>query len=127
MPFTRSRAFLPLCQVIAGFGSRQTHKSSARSGLKPMSRSGSAPCDHEEIVVGARSNVQDGSLLHTDMGYPLTIGPDCTIGHHAILHGWTIGENSLIGMGATLLNGAKIGRNCLVGANALCMGGCHFH
>ena len=75
--------------------------------------------DNEEIFVGARSNVQDGSLLHTDMGYPLTIGSDCTIGHHAILHGCTIGENSLIGMGATLLNGARIGRNCLVGANAL--------
>ena len=75
--------------------------------------------DNEEIFVGARSNVQDGSVLHTDMGYPLTIGPDCTIGHHAILHGCAIGENSLIGMGATLLNGAKIGRNCIVGANAL--------
>ncbi|HUB64071.1 MAG TPA: gamma carbonic anhydrase family protein [Methylocella sp.] len=75
--------------------------------------------DNEEIVVGARSNAQEGSLLHTDIGYPLTIGPDCTIGHHAILHGCTIGENSLIGMGATLLNGVKIGRNCLVGANAL--------
>lgn len=75
--------------------------------------------DNEEIFVGARSNVQDGSLLHTDIGFPLTIGPDCTIGHHAILHGCTIGENSLIGMGATLLNGARIGRNCIVGANAL--------
>jgi len=82
--------------------------------------------DNEEIFVGARSNVQDGSLLHTDMGYPLTIGPDCTIGHHAILHGCTIGENSLIGMGATLLNGAKIGRNCLVGANALITEGKEF-
>ena len=82
--------------------------------------------DNEEIFVGARSNVQDGSLLHTDMGYPLTIGPDCTIGHHAILHGCTIGENSLIGMGATLLNGAKIGRNCLVGANALLTEGKEF-
>ena len=75
--------------------------------------------DYEEILVGARSNVQDGSLLHTDMGFPLTIGQDCTIGHHAILHGCTIGENSLVGMGATLLNGARIGRNCFVGANAL--------
>ncbi|SFK19316.1 gamma carbonic anhydrase family protein [Methylocapsa palsarum] len=75
--------------------------------------------DNEEIFIGERSNVQDGSVLHTDPGYPLTIGADCTIGHHAILHGCTIGDNSLIGMGATLLNGASIGRNCLVGANAL--------
>ncbi len=82
--------------------------------------------DNEEIFIGARSNVQDGSLLHTDMGYPLTIGPDCTIGHHAILHGCTIGENSLIGMGAALLNGAKIGRNCIVGANALVTEGKEF-
>ncbi|MCI0466357.1 MAG: gamma carbonic anhydrase family protein, partial [Beijerinckiaceae bacterium] len=65
--------------------------------------------DDEEIFVGARSNIQDGSLLHTDMGFPLTICPDCTIGHHAILHGCTIGENSLIGMGAVLLNGVRIG------------------
>jgi len=82
--------------------------------------------DIEEILVGARSNVQDGSLLHTDMGFPLTIGRDCTIGHHAILHGCTIGENSLVGMGATLLNGARIGRNCFVGANALVTEGKEF-
>jgi carbonic anhydrase/acetyltransferase-like protein (isoleucine patch superfamily) len=75
--------------------------------------------DNEEIFIGAGSNVQDGSLLHTDMGYPLTIGPNCTVGHHAILHGCQIAENSLVGMGATILNGARIGRNCLVGANAL--------
>jgi len=75
--------------------------------------------DNEEIFVGARSNIQDGALLHTDMGYPLTIGADCTVGHHAILHGCTIGENSLIGMGAKLLNGAKIGCNSIVGAGAL--------
>lgn len=75
--------------------------------------------DNEEIFVGARSNVQDGSLLHTDMGFPLTIGPDCTIGHRAILHGCTIGEASLIGMGAVLMNGARIGRNCIVGSGAL--------
>jgi carbonic anhydrase/acetyltransferase-like protein (isoleucine patch superfamily) len=75
--------------------------------------------DIEEILVGARSNVQDGSLLHADAGFPLTIGPDCTVGHHAILHGCKIGENSLIGMGAILLNGVRIGRNCIVGANAL--------
>jgi carbonic anhydrase/acetyltransferase-like protein (isoleucine patch superfamily) len=82
--------------------------------------------DIEEILVGARSNVQDGSLLHTDLGFPLTIGQDCTIGHHAILHGCTIGENSLVGMGATLLNGARIGRNCFVGANALVTEGKEF-
>ncbi|HXW72868.1 MAG TPA: gamma carbonic anhydrase family protein [Methylocella sp.] len=75
--------------------------------------------DNEEIFVGERSNIQDGALLHTDMGYPLRIEADCTIGHHAIIHGCTIGENSLIGMGATLMNGARIGRNCLIGSNAL--------
>jgi carbonic anhydrase/acetyltransferase-like protein (isoleucine patch superfamily) len=75
--------------------------------------------DNEAIVVGSRSNVQDNSVLHTDPGFPLLIGEDCTIGHRAILHGCTIGDNSLIGMGATLLNGAMVGRNCLVGANAL--------
>jgi carbonic anhydrase/acetyltransferase-like protein (isoleucine patch superfamily) len=82
--------------------------------------------DNEEILIGARSNVQDGSLLHTDMGFPLTIGPDCTIGHQVTLHGCIIGESSLIGMGATLLNGAKIGKNCLVGANALVTEGKEF-
>lgn len=75
--------------------------------------------DNELISVGARSNVQDLCVLHTDMGYPLTIGADCTIGHSTILHGCTIGDNSLIGMGATVLNGARIGRNCIIGANAL--------
>ncbi|AXS41103.1 gamma carbonic anhydrase family protein [Breoghania sp. L-A4] len=75
--------------------------------------------DNEPIRLGARSNIQDGCVLHTDPGFPLTIGADCTIGHMAMLHGCTIGDNSLIGMGATLLNGAKIGRNCLIGANAL--------
>ncbi|WP_306145352.1 gamma carbonic anhydrase family protein [Roseibium sp. MMSF_3412] len=75
--------------------------------------------DNEPVMVGARSNVQDGCVFHTDMGYPLTIGADCTIGHNAILHGCTIKDNSLIGMGATVLNGAIIGSNCIVGANAL--------
>ncbi|MCH2095803.1 MAG: gamma carbonic anhydrase family protein [Rhodobacteraceae bacterium] len=75
--------------------------------------------DNEAIVVGAGSNVQENCVLHTDMGYPLTIGAGCTIGHKAILHGCSIGDNSLIGMGATVLNGAKIGRNCLIGAGAL--------
>jgi carbonic anhydrase/acetyltransferase-like protein (isoleucine patch superfamily) len=75
--------------------------------------------DNEEIFIGPASNVQDNSVLHTDPGYPLTIGKNCTIGHRAILHGCVVGDNSLIGMGATVLNGAGIGRNCLVGANAL--------
>src|SRR5690606_14143710 len=75
--------------------------------------------DNERIAIGARSNVQENCVLHTDMGFPLTIGENCTIGHSAILHGCTIGDNSLIGMGATVLNGAKIGKNCLIGANAL--------
>ncbi|SFT65739.1 Carbonic anhydrase or acetyltransferase, isoleucine patch superfamily [Pseudovibrio denitrificans] len=75
--------------------------------------------DTELIHVGARSNIQDGSVLHTDLGYPLVIGANCTVGHKAILHGCTIGEGSLIGMGATILNGAKIGKGCIVGANAL--------
>ena len=82
--------------------------------------------DNELIDVGARTNIQEGAMLHTDMGFPMTIGADCTIGHHAILHGCVIGENSLIGMGATILNGAKIGRNCLVGANALVTEGKEF-
>lgn len=75
--------------------------------------------DIETITIGARSNVQENSVLHTDKNYPLTIGANVTIGHAAIVHGCTIGDNSLIGMGATVLNGAVIGRNCLIGANAL--------
>ena len=75
--------------------------------------------DNEPIIVGAGSNVQENAVLHTDMGYPLTIGADCTIGHKAMLHGCTIEPGSLIGMGATLLNGAKIGAGSLVGASAL--------
>ena len=75
--------------------------------------------DNEEITVGVGSNVQENCVLHTDIGYPLTIGANCTIGHKAMLHGCTIGEGSLIGMGATVLNGAKIGRGCLIGACAL--------
>jgi carbonic anhydrase/acetyltransferase-like protein (isoleucine patch superfamily) len=82
--------------------------------------------DNEPIIVGARSNIQEGVMVHTDPGYPVTIGSDCTIGHHAIIHGCTIGDNSLVGMGATILNGAKIGRNCLVGANALVTEGREF-
>ena len=75
--------------------------------------------DIEIIRIGARSNVQENCVLHTDKGFPLTIGANVTIGHSAIVHGCTIGDNSLIGMGATILNGAVIGRNCLIGANAL--------
>ncbi|MBB4039970.1 carbonic anhydrase/acetyltransferase-like protein (isoleucine patch superfamily) [Microvirga flocculans] len=75
--------------------------------------------DNELIDIGEATNIQEGALLHTDMGAPLTVGAGCTIGHKAILHGCTIGENSLIGMGATVLNHARIGANCLVGANAL--------
>ncbi|GHC10385.1 gamma carbonic anhydrase family protein [Gemmobacter nanjingensis] len=75
--------------------------------------------DNEEIRVGAGSNVQENCVLHTDMGYPLIIGANCTIGHKAMLHGCIIGEGSLIGMGATVLNGAKIGKGCLIGAGAL--------
>ena len=82
--------------------------------------------DNELIDIGARTNIQEGSMLHTDMGFPMTIGADCTIGHHAILHGCTIGENSLVGMGATVLNGARIGANSLVGANALVTEGKEF-
>ncbi len=70
--------------------------------------------DNEEIRVGAGSNIQENCVLHTDMGYPLEIGPNCTIGHKAMLHGCTIGDGSLIGMGATILNGAVIEKNCLV-------------
>ncbi|MEM7320446.1 MAG: gamma carbonic anhydrase family protein [Pseudomonadota bacterium] len=75
--------------------------------------------DHEVIRVGAGSNVQENVVMHIDAGYPLTIGRNCTIGHKVMLHGCTIGNNSLIGMGATVLNGARIGRNCLIGAGAL--------
>jgi len=75
--------------------------------------------DNEEILVGRGSNIQENAVLHTDPGYPLRVGADCTVGHKAMLHGCTVGEGSLIGMGATVLNGAVIGRNCLVGAGAL--------
>jgi carbonic anhydrase/acetyltransferase-like protein (isoleucine patch superfamily) len=75
--------------------------------------------DNEWIEIGENSNVQDGCVMHTDMGSPLTVGRDCTIGHRAMLHGCTVGDNSLIGIGAIILNNAKIGRNCLIGARAL--------
>ena len=75
--------------------------------------------DNERLSIGARTNIQEGATLHTDPGFPLRIGEDCTIGHDAILHGCKIGDGSLIGMGAIILNGAAIGRGCLVGAGAL--------
>ncbi len=75
--------------------------------------------DNEPINVGEGSNIQDGSVLHTDPGFPLSIGRDVTVGHMVMLHGCTIGDNSLIGIGAVVLNGARIGRNCLIGAKAL--------
>ena len=75
--------------------------------------------DNEWITIGERSNIQDGSVLHTDMGSPLTIGTDVTVGHQVMLHGCTIGDNSLIGIQAVVMNGAKIGRNCIVGAGSL--------
>jgi len=75
--------------------------------------------DDDLIEIGQRSNIQDGAVLHVDPGFPLTVGDDCTIGHRAVLHGCTIGANTLVGMGATVLNGARIGRNCLIGAGAL--------
>lgn len=82
--------------------------------------------DNEQISIGDASNIQEHSMLHTDPGFPLTIGRHCTVGHRAILHGCTIGDNSLIGMGAIVLNGAKIGNNCLVGAGALVTEGKEF-
>ncbi len=75
--------------------------------------------DNETVVIGRGSNIQDGSVLHSDKGFPLHIGQYVTVGHRVILHGCTIGSGSLIGMGAIVLNGAKIGPNCLVGAGAL--------
>ncbi|WAC59281.1 gamma carbonic anhydrase family protein [Brevundimonas sp. SL130] len=75
--------------------------------------------DNEPITVGPDSNIQDGSVLHTDMGSPLTLGRGVTVGHQAMLHGCEVGDYSLIGIGAVVLNGVKIGRNCIIGANAL--------
>ena len=75
--------------------------------------------DNDPIKVGRRSNIQDGSVLHTDYGCPLTIGDNVTVGHMVMLHGCTIGDNSLIGIGATVMNRVKIGKNCIIGAHAL--------
>jgi carbonic anhydrase/acetyltransferase-like protein (isoleucine patch superfamily) len=82
--------------------------------------------DNEWITIGERTNIQDGSVLHTDMGSPLTLGADVTVGHQAMLHGCTVGDNSLIGIQAVVMNGAKIGRNCIVGAGALVTEGKEF-
>jgi carbonic anhydrase/acetyltransferase-like protein (isoleucine patch superfamily) len=75
--------------------------------------------DNEPIVIGAASNVQEGAVLHNDPGFPLTVGSHVTIGHQAVVHGCTIGDGSLIGIGAVVMNGARIGRQCLVGAGAV--------
>ena len=75
--------------------------------------------DTEPITIGENSNVQDNSVLHTDIGQPLTIGDNVTVGHMVMLHGCTIGDGSLIGIGSIILNGARIGRNCIIGANSL--------
>jgi carbonic anhydrase/acetyltransferase-like protein (isoleucine patch superfamily) len=75
--------------------------------------------DNEPIILGDRTNVQEHVMIHTDPRYPCTVGPDCTIGHRAILHGCTLDASTLVGMGAIVLNGARVGRNCLIGAGAL--------
>ena len=75
--------------------------------------------DIETIIVGEGSNIQDGSILHTDPGSPLTVGKGVTVGHMVVLHGCAIGDNTLVGIGSTILNNAKVGKNCLIGANTL--------
>ena len=75
--------------------------------------------DTDELIIGENSNIQDGSVLHTDPGIKLRVGRDVTVGHMAMLHGCEIGDNTLIGIKSVILNGAKIGRNCIIGANAL--------
>ncbi len=75
--------------------------------------------DNERIFLGSGSNIQENCVLHTDIGYPLTVYSNCTIGHGAILHGCTVKESSLIGMGSVILNGAEVGKNCIVGAGSL--------
>ena len=82
--------------------------------------------DNERITIGSGSNVQEGTVMHTDMGFPLTIGANVTIGHQAMLHGCSVGDGSLIGIQAVILNGAKIGKGCLVGAGALVTEGKEF-
>jgi len=79
--------------------------------------------DEDSVVIGPGSNIQDNAVIHVDRGYPVRIGEGVTVGHGAILHGCTVGDNSLIGMGAIVLNGAVIGRDCIIGAGALVTGG----
>jgi carbonic anhydrase/acetyltransferase-like protein (isoleucine patch superfamily) len=82
--------------------------------------------DSDRITVGRRSNVQDGSVLHADPGFPLTLGENVSVGHQVMLHGCTVGDGSLIGIQSVIMNGAKIGRNCLVGAGSLVTEGKEF-
>jgi carbonic anhydrase/acetyltransferase-like protein (isoleucine patch superfamily) len=82
--------------------------------------------DTEHITIGKNSNVQDGSVIHSDRGFPTTLGDNVTVGHHVMLHGCTVGDGSLVGIGAVVLNGAKIGKGCLVGAGALVTEGKEF-
>jgi carbonic anhydrase/acetyltransferase-like protein (isoleucine patch superfamily) len=82
--------------------------------------------DNERITIGENSNVQEGTVMHTDLGFPLTLGKNVTVGHQAMLHGCTIGDGSLVGIQAVVLNGAKIGQGCLVGAGALVTEGKEF-
>ena len=82
--------------------------------------------DNEWIEIGEGSNVQDNSTCHTDRGFPLTIGRNCTVGHNVILHGCTIGEGALVGMGSIVMNGAKIGRGSIVGAGSVITEGKEF-
>ncbi len=82
--------------------------------------------DTETITVGEGTNIQDGSVLHADVGFPLTLGARVTVGHQVMLHGCTVGDESLIGIGAVVLNGAKIGKHCLVGARSLVTEGKEF-
>jgi carbonic anhydrase/acetyltransferase-like protein (isoleucine patch superfamily) len=82
--------------------------------------------DNERITIGQGSNVQEGTVMHTDMGFPLTIGSNVTVGHQAMLHGCTVGDGALIGIQAVVMNGARIGKGCLVGAGALVTEGKEF-
>jgi carbonic anhydrase/acetyltransferase-like protein (isoleucine patch superfamily) len=75
--------------------------------------------DAERIEIGAGSNIQDGTVMHADPGFPMVVGENVTVGHNAMLHGCSIGDGSLVGIGAVVLNGAKVGKSCLIGANAL--------
>lgn len=82
--------------------------------------------DSDTLTIGAGTNIQDGSVLHADLGFPLVLGENVTVGHKVMLHGCTVGDESLIGIGAVVLNGARIGRNCIVGAGALVTEGKEF-